>query len=101
MSGVELSMLYGSTGEQACADLRQVEKQHVRKDGWIGVYARVCTILSGKHHRHRIMSRYGTEQQNNYQSLFSYPVVARVSRCVAVVLLFERRRSSEVGGWAC
>lgn len=74
--------------EQVCADLRQLEKQHVWKDGWIVVYARACTILSGKHHRHRIMSRYGTAK-TTINRFFSYPVVARVSRCVAVVLLLE------------
>lgn len=61
MSGTELNLLCASMLKSKCVPICGNWKSSMYgKDRWIVVYARVCTILSGKHHRHRIMSRYGT-----------------------------------------
>lgn len=75
MSWAELTLLCGSILEGRMVCDNQQQKQHVwLVHGWISVYARVseCTIRSGKHHRHRIMSRPRTEQQNRLSIVF-YP----------------------------
>lgn len=96
MSRGEVNLLYASILESKyVCGLRRGQKQHVWVEEWVELVCTraLCTILSGKHHRHRIMSRYGTEQQKQLSIVFSHLGVARkavgggecVLGCCAVV----------------
>lgn len=96
MSGVELSMLYASILESKRVPICGKWKSSLY--GRMG--GSVCTRACVRFFRESIIviaSCHGTvrNSKTTINRFFSYPVVARVSRCVAVVLLFEevdRRR---------